>query len=256
MARTTPDDRVLTALLTRRSSPITRSAARCSAPATPSRPWTATTSPGSSSEHYHPANLVVVAAGGLDHARGGRGRRRSRLGRRPRRPDRRVAPAPLRPGPCRSPSCGGPPSRPTSAVAWRGLAATTPTATPSRSPTRCSAGASRAGCSRRSARSAAWPTRCSRRRRPTPSRQSHRATPARPPSVSTRCSVSPRGVLDDLAADGITDRGARRALGYLAGLAVARPRGLGSRMSRIGNSVWRADEVIAIDEHVAPLSAP
>ena len=75
-----------------------------------------------------------------------------------RRPRRRRTP-PGRRGRCPSPSSTARPSRPTSLWAGARCPPTTPTATPSRWSTRCSAAACRAGCSRRSARSGAWPTR-------------------------------------------------------------------------------------------------
>ncbi len=76
----------------------------------------------------------------------------------------RARPAPMS---SRSSSSTDRPSRPTSPWAGGRCRSTTTTATPCGSPTTSSAAACRAGCSRRSARSGAWPTRCSRRLRPT-----------------------------------------------------------------------------------------
>ena len=225
-------------------------------PRVPSRPWAATTSPPSTQRWYRPANLVVAAAGDLAHDEvrrrastacfdvgepGVRARARTR-------PGTDVVPAGRR--------STGRPSRPTWPSAGGRCPSTTPTATPSGSPTTSSAAACRAGCSRRSARSGAWPTRCSRRRRPTATPASlvdlRRHHPEPPRRAARGRSTTP---IDGLVADGITDEEHEVALGYLEGSMLLGLEDTGRRMARLGSGVTIRDEVISVDEHVRRIRA-
>ena len=173
---------------------------------------------------YRPANLVVAAAGDLDHDQvvDGVAAPASPTGETGVKPER-VAPGSAPRRRCRSST--GRPSRCT--WPWPGGASmpTTRTATPSWSPTRCSAGACRADCSRRSARNAASPTPSTPRRRPTP-------TPGR---VSLYAGTAPArlgellevvdDVIDGILAEGITEAEHDVARGYLEGATLLGPRG-------------------------------
>ena len=226
MSEDTPDDVVHTALL------------RGAVPRPPARPRDARRARSRSTAMARDAIAGVPrasgtarptwsspAAGDLAPRRGGRPRSTALPGRR--RAGRRA----------RADRARRPTSMPLAVVApahragprGHGLAGarttTTPTATPSGSPTRCSVAACRAGCSRRSARSGASPTRCSRRRRPTATPARSRSTPAPRRAGSASCSRSIDDVIDGLLADGITDEEHEVALGLPRGLDAARPRG-------------------------------
>ena len=109
-----------------------------------------------------------------------------------------------------------------------------------------------AGCSRRSASAAAWPTRStpSPATTPTPAWSASRSA-ACPPS-STRCSPTVRAELAKVAADGHHRRGAGPRQGPAARRPGARPRGLrlpdvAARQGRAGprRAARRIDEVLA-----------
>ena len=138
---------------------------------------------------YRPANVVVVAAG---HSTTTRSSLRSDRGARS---TATVASCPTAERADRTARAASSVERDDTEQAHLGLGlarrspTTTTTATPSRSPTRCSAAGRPAGCSRRSARSGAWPTRCTRTRPPTPTPVRSRSTPAprRAGSRDARC---------------------------------------------------------------------
>ena len=171
-----------------------------------------------------PTNLVVAAAGDR------RPRRRRRAGSTDRFPaveptacsartppgDRRRAARDRRPAR---------PSRPTSPWAGAPCPPATPTATPWPWPTRSSAAACRAACSRRSARSGAWPTRSTPRPRPTSDAGQFTVYAGTAPSRPSRCSSVIDDEIDRLLADGITEDERGRRPGLPRGLAGARPRG-------------------------------
>jgi predicted Zn-dependent peptidase len=59
-----------------------------------------------------------------------------------------------------------------------------------------------------------------------------------------------QGVLDDMAAGGITAEEHAVALGYVQGSMLLGLEDSGSRMSRLGNGIVARNEVVAIEEHV------
>ena len=134
-------------------------------------------------EHYRPSNVVVAAAGNLEHERmvelsapgsastTARGRQR-------------IDPSFAPPGRGRSSERRADRAGPPRARRPRARRATIPTATRSRSSTRCSAAACRRACSRRSARSGVSRTPSTRTgsRSTTPARSA--STPARAPSAA------------------------------------------------------------------------
>ena len=167
-------------------------------------------------------------------------------GRTGDRPERRTPP--------RRPSLDGwwsttaRPSRPTSPSAGGRWPATTTTATRSRSPTRCSAAACRAGCSRRSARSGASPTPSTRTVPRTPRPARSRSTPARRRARCTRCSRSST----ESSTAGRRGSPTRSSTWprLPRGLARPRPRGHGQPHGAPRSGVLLRDEVLRVDEHV------
>ena len=149
----------------------------------------------------------------------------------------------------------GRPSRPTWPSAGGGCTTTTPTATPCGSPTRCSAAACRAGCSRRSARSAASPTPCSPRRRPTGLRvvvalRGYRADPpGRAARGHRRCDRRPRSP----PASPTTSTRSRSATSRAPCCSGSRTPAAAWPASAAARST--RDEVISIDEHLGRIRA-
>ncbi len=110
-------------------------------------------------DHYRPANVVVAAAGNLEHRK-----MVELIGAGLDVEDGRARHGSIPPShrPRRSSPNGARPSRPTSSSGSARWLATIRIATPSRSSTRCSAAGCRPDCSRRCARSAASRTRSTR----------------------------------------------------------------------------------------------
>ena len=209
----TPDDLVHDAV---RRGAVPRPPARprgARQPSRRSRRWPATRSPRSTPRTTDPANVVVAAAGNLDHDDVRRAC--SSRGYAPRSTAgvaRRAAPADgARPASRRGrrPADRAGPPGPRHA---RRSTATTPTGTRSPCSTRSSAAACRPGCSRRSARSAASRTPCTRTgpRTTTPARSAVYAGTA-PERVDEMLDVVERRARRLVADGGITDRRARRA---------------------------------------------
>ena len=209
---------------------------------------------GFHSEWYRAANLVVAAAGDLDHddvvaavearfAERRRGGRTAAVGSHRRTPRPGGRHPPHRAGPPRHRLAGAPPRRRRPLRARRRQ--------PRARRRRC-----RAACSRRSARSAASRTRCARRRRrysdcgatgdlrrdgTQPRRRGARPHPSRSsPTSSTH---------------GVTDEEHRVALGYLEGSMLLGLEDSGARMARLGPSELIRGFVTPVDEHVARIRA-
>ena len=201
----------------------------------------ATTIAGFHAEHYRPdatwswprpaTSTTTTSSPGVERRSAARRRRPARAPgagrRRPRR--RRVVCRPAdRAGPPRRRLAGARPRRPRPVRAGR------------RS-TRCSAAACRAGCSRRSARSGAWRTPCTRTAPPT------RDTGAlvvyagtAPRTGRTRCSTLVDGEIDRLVADGITDDELDVAKGYLEGSMLLGLEDAAAAWRRIGRGMIAA----------------
>ena len=202
---------------------------------------------------YLPRNLVVVAAGDLDHDRLVEAPRRplGRLegGERPVRDRPEAAVEPLA-------RCSTtPPSRRTWPWAGGRSTTSTTTATPSRSPTRSSAGACRAGCSRRSARSGAVLLGVLlgldlRRRRHGRHLRRHRARHAWPSCCRSSTTRSPSWwPRASPRASSTWPRATSRAR-LVLGLEDS-----GSRMARLGRSLMARDEIVPVDEQLARIRA-
>ena len=239
---------------TRRSGATTRSAARCSARSRPSTPWTATASPRFFEHHYHPANLVLVAAGAVDHDAGGGGGGavprpaggRAARAARARRRDPRAATAPC---------CAARRSRPTCALVWPALA--------SDDPDRYALGvcnqilggglSSRLFQEIREERGLAYSVfssvgRVLRRRLAGRLRRHRRRAGRRGPQAAP-------GDHRRLVADGVTEREWEVALGYLEGSFLLGLEDSGSVMARLGNHVCARGEVTPVEEQLAKLRA-
>ena len=188
-----------------------------------------------------PATTVVAAAGALDHdAVVAEVERRFTAPGGGERAERAAHPATA----CgRSPCCGARSSRPTSPSATAAWRATTPPARPSTSSTTCSAAACRAGCSTRSASGGAWPTRCTRRSRPTATPARSSSTPAPRPAQVGEVLDLVDGELAKLLADGPTDDELDVAKGYLVGSYLLGLEDPGSRMARLGAQLTCLGEV-------------
>ena len=117
------------------------------------------------------------------------------------------------------------------------------------------AAAPRAGCSRRSASAAAWPTPSSRSPATTP-------TPAWSASRSAACPARLDEVLETVrielsrvAAHGITEEELHRGQGQLRGGLVLGLEDSSARMSRLGKAELVHDELLGIDEVLARIDA-
>ena len=64
-----------------------------------------------------------------------------------------------------------------------------------------------------------------------------------------------QGVLEDLAANGVTDEEYRTALGYIEGSMLLGLEDSGSRMARLGNAMVSRNEVVALEEHLRRYTA-
>ncbi|GAB3956048.1 hypothetical protein GCM10027614_67070 [Micromonospora vulcania] len=142
--------------------------------------------------HYTPPQIVIAAAGNLDHAAVVKLVRQAVRGT-PLDSDP-ATPAPYREATPRYAPSRPPiwwsrrrPSRRTSSSAAPASIASTSGASPSGCSTTCSAAACPAGCSRRSASSGAWPTRSTPTPASTPTAACSRSTPAARRARSTRC---------------------------------------------------------------------
>ena len=131
-----------------------------------------------------------------------------------------------------------------------GAPATIPTARRSTSSTTSSAAGCRAACSTRSASGAAWPTACTRRRRPTPTPARGPCTPGRCPSTPATSAGSSTSELARLVEDGITDEELTIAIGYLTGAYEMGLEDTGARMSRLGGMLATLGRVIPVDEQL------
>ncbi len=144
-------------------------------------------------KHYDPTHLVVAAAGNVDHNKVVRQVRAAfekagalkQPDATPDRPARRLA-APSAP-PAASNCSAARPSRPMSSSACPAWPAPTSAAGPSASSTPRSAAACPPASSRRSGRSAAWPTACTRTPRASPTAASSACTRAAGRARSTTC---------------------------------------------------------------------
>ncbi len=63
------------------------------------------------------------------------------------------------------------------------------------------------------------------------------------------------GVVEDLLADGVTERELEVAIGYLSGSMLLGLEDTGGAMGRLGRGLVQRDEIIPVDEHLARLSA-
>ena len=121
-------------------------------------------------------------------------------------------------------------------------------ASPSACSTPRSAAARRPGCSRRSARSAAWPTRSSPSPATTPTPAWSASRSAACPPSSTRCSPSSAPSSPRSPPTASTDEELARGKGQLSGGLVLGLEDSGSRMSRLGKAELVDDELLSIDE--------
>ena len=203
----------------------------------------ARTSAPSSTQHYRPGQHGRLGGRRLHPRRGGRptSSAASPAPRAARRPTRTA------PGPDTVAARRGPPPHRAGPPRLRhalGLALRRAALGPGRAQPRPRAAACRAGSSRRSARSAGWPTRSGPSGRPT-------RTPARWPWWS---GTAPEhvdevlrivdGELELLAADGVTDRELAVAKGNLRAEMLLSGEDSGARMSRIGASLLLHGEVL------------
>ena len=204
--------------------------------------------------HYRPANMVVAAAGLLDHDRGRRGLAARLAGRTGGSPPSRRRPR-RRPSRCREWCCRARPSRPTWPWRRRLLTATTRTATPCRSSSTSSGGgmSSRLFQSIREERGLAYSVYAYRLAfqgagRPGRVRR-HRAGQHRrgPGSHSRR-------VRARVAADGLTAAELDNARGHIRGSMALGLEDTGARMSRIGHSQLVHGRVLTLDEVDARLA--
>ena len=167
-----------------------------------------------------------------------------------------LPPAPL-PGPPPSgcASYGGRPSRPTSSTACARCRASTNAASHSPCSTTSWAEGCRAGCSKRSARNAGWPTRCGPNapRTKMPGHWPLSSAP-RPDNVDEVLRIV-TGELELLAEHGITDRELAVAKGNLRAEMLLSGEDSGARMGRIGAAMLLHGEVLKIDEVLARIEA-
>ena len=193
---------------------------------------------------YRPQDMVVAVAGNLDHA--AVVRLVSKAFAAAGLLDGDAAPAaPRRPGARRRPAGGVRVVRRTTEQA--NLVLGVPGPGPHRRAAvrarRAQRGARRrhvvAGCSRRSARSAAWPTRSTATTRSTPTPACSASTPAACPRKVDEVLAICRDELAKVAADGITAEELERGKGQLRGSLVLGLEDTGSRMSRIGKAELR-----------------
>ena len=245
-----PDDLVHDAVCSRRCSPSTRSAARCSATSDTIEAMAATTSPASSPSTTGPANMVVAAAGDLDHDEVVAGVERRFAEPSPAREPRRER-ADRRPA-----SRWSVVHRPTEqAHVVLGMARprprTTPTATPCAVANQVLGGgmSSRLFQEIREERGLAYSVYSYRvvlRRRRAARRLRRHRRPSRLHEVLD--------VIDDELDRAAGRRHHRRtsshvAKGYLEGSIAARPRGPGGRMGRLGRASWSTARSLDVDEH-------
>ena len=216
-----------------------------------SRPSTQAGDPrASSTRHYRAGNLVVAAAGDVDHDRLAAEVERRFAGRS----GGAVAAAARRPTPRRRP-CVVHRAPDRAGAPGRGHALPRAGIRPSAGPWPCSttswAGGSPAGCSRRSANGGAWPTRSG------PSAP----TTTRSGALTVNVGTAPEharevldlvhGELDRMGDEGITDRELAVAKGHLRAETLLSLEDSGARMSRIGSSLLLHGHVLEVDDILA-----
>ena len=201
--------------------------------------------PGVLRAHYRPSNIVVSAAGDVDHeaiAGASNERFAGPAERRPTertRPDDQVEPLVVV-------------RRPTEqahlVIGARSVSRFDEERCAVRCSTTSSVAASRPGCSRRSESSAGSPTRSGRTGRAIRTRDRWASWSAPRPSTSTRCCASSTGELELLAEHGVTDRELAVAKGNLRAEALLACEDSGARMSRIGSAQLLHGEVKTVDQ--------
>ena len=206
-------------------------------------------------ERYRPGNVVIAAAGAVDHEalRRARPRADERAGSPPRAAGSR---RPRSPSPARgAASSARTPSSTTCAWGASACRATTTGASPCACWTRSSAVPRHRGCSRRFANSAAWPTRCTR------SPAAYADTGQVGLYVGTRAdnlvaALSVVGAeLGRLREEPATAPELRRAKENLKGRVVLALESTGARMNRLGSEILAGAPLMAIDEVVARIDA-
>ena len=203
---------------------------------------------------YAADNIVVAAAGNVDP------RPASSSCSAPGcpRPSRtRVAPA-SRSDACRRPataSSGRRPSSTTSASARPGSRAATSAASPPRCSTRSSAAPPRRGSSRRSARSAGWPTRSTASPRSTPTPGQIGLYVGTREENLVECFEIVARELADVAAGNVRPGELERAQENLKGRMLLSLESTSNRMSRLGKSLITDTELLSLDELVARVEA-
>ena len=203
---------------------------------------------------YAADNIVVAAAGNVTHDRVVELLERAAAG-----DASRTSAAPgSRSGACRRPataSSGRRPSSTTSASARPGSRAATSAASPPRCSTRSSAAPRRPGSSRRSARSAAWPTPSTASPRSTRTRGRSASTSARARRTSSSASRSSRASSRTSRPGNVRPGELERAQENLKGRMLLSLESTSNRMSRLGKSLISDTELLSLDELVAKVEA-
>ena len=203
--------------------------------------------------HYAPADVVIAAAGSLDHdavvelARG----------------DRRAAPPAASAAAAGARAAAAAPALPA-----QGHRAVPPDARRARRSRATTSGASRCACSttssaarrprgcfRRSASGAGWPTTSTRSSRCTPAPARSASTSARAPTTSRRrCRSSPTSS-SGCAEDGVTAEELERSKENVKGRIVLSLESTAARMNRLGSAVLNELPLLTLDEVVERIEA-